>query len=304
MQKILLAALAVAGATSAVLADDRGVVAPASSAGVTGYFETAISGFRSEIDWGHTYELGNTDEEDQFALEGGLRLAVPVAPQFALQLDGWTYGNTSDIYSCDWDEDECGDWTDQDQAYGGALHLAYKLDGAVVGGMVSVGSTAYGLSNFYATVGLEGAVTVDRFRLYGQIGYTRGMTDEVADDNNEHVYAVGGVTYYLDPNMSVSGGIGVMRYSWDDWPAGTEDGLTWSVRIEKKLEDTPISLFAAYEGWAWRGDRPEVEYEWDGSSHGVKAGLRVAFGDGSNTLQERDNAVPFRDVNGAYGAGY
>ena len=76
--------------------------------------------------------------------------------------------------------------------------------------------------------------------------------------------------------------------------------MTWGARIEKKFEGMPFSVFAAYQGWSWDGSN-DTSWEWSGTSHAILVGLRFAFGDGTETLQDLDNTVGLRDMNSEYG---
>lgn len=305
MNKLFAAALAIAGAASPALAADLIVdAAPAAASnGIAGYVEASIGIGWSEADWGTASSVIFDEEWNEIALGGAARVAIPVAPQFALQLDAWASSGWVDGSGCDYFVEQCYSWDGESLRIGGAAHLAHKLDGATIGGMVSVGTSDTSFDNLFGTFALEGAATIDQLRLVAQVGVTRGITDDAADDNYTSVFAQGDLAYYIDPNLRISANASVIRYTSDSWD-GPEHGLSWGARIEKKLDDTPISLFAAYQGWVWEGEADDQDWRWGGSTHAVKVGLRFAFGDGTETLQDLDDAVPFRDANQVYGISY
>ena len=77
-------------------------------------------------------------------------------------------------------------------------------------------------------------------------------------------------------------------------------GATWGLRVEKKFDDMPVSLFVGYQGWAWDGTEDD-SWEWNGSSHTILVGARFAFGEGTETLQDLNATVGLRDMNPIYG---
>jgi hypothetical protein len=298
-----VAALTLAGAASpAFAADPAGPAAAVPAPGITGYIEATAVASVGESEWGYNWLSPGYDDWTGAELGGAGRVAVPVTPELSLQFDAWAAGRRETGDGCDYDGGSCGSWDDDDQRYGGAVHLAHKLDGAVIGGMVSLGSTSERFEELYATVALEGSVAIDQLRLTGQVGVTRGITDWAEYYEHTILYAQGDVAYYLDPNLRISGTLGLSRFSWAPYDS-SDINLIWGARIEQKLADSPVSLFAAYEGMGWQGENMH-DWEWSAAIHTVRAGIRIAFGEESSTLQDLDSAVPFRDMNPEYGIDY
>jgi len=303
MDKRFLAALAIAATASPAFADDLAfgaAVAPTRGA-VAGYGEVTISRSAGEDNASSLGDAKQSDEWTEVILGGSARLAIPVAPRLALQFDAWSRKRAVEGTSCNLSMSDCWSWAD-DTGYrtGGAVHLAYALDGASIGGLVSVGvSGDDSMQVTFATAALEGTVSFDSVRLYGQVGVTRGVSELVAD-NDPTPFAQGVLAYYIDPDLRISANAGISRATGDEgvWEEIT---LSWGARVEKKFEGTPFSLFAAYQGWGWESAGSVDDWQWNGGVHTVKIGARFAFGEGANTLRELDDTVGLRDMNHIYG---
>ncbi len=287
-----LAAASACGA-STVLAADPGYIAPPSS-GIVGYVDIH-GGFGAGSEDFTAGPFSGTDEWDSKNFGGAGRVAVPV-DHFLLQFDAWFntwFGSgteTAFFGSSDYD------WS-QNQG-GVAAHLAWLLDGTMIGGLVSIGSdmSDYRIDGQYANTALEGMVDFENVRLYGQVGYTAAVAGDATSENVHAVYAHGVIGYYIDPNLVLSANLGVNQYTED---GGEEvfNNLLWGARVEKRFEGTPISAYLAYSGWGWDGSDPDET--WNGTEHGIFAGVRVAFGDSS--LQDLDHTVGLTDMNPIYG---
>jgi hypothetical protein len=295
MKRLLLSALAVLGTSSSILAadvilDPAPVATLSGPSSLAGYVEGAIGGHTwTNVDY---YEGSNEYGHSGLLLSGAARVAIPVASDFTVQLDGWVNAERNQAADCTVD---C-DWTEREIA--GAAHLAYLLEnGATLGGFVSVARKDNdGWSEWWVTGGLQAAVTFDNIRIYGQVGASRGGEVGYAATANG-VFAHGTLAYYIDPNLKISASAGISREEWD---GGWEDvNLNWGGKVEWKLDDSPITLFAAYEGERWDGS--DLWGTWDGSSHAIKVGARFAFGDGTSTLRDLDNTVGLKDMNHLYG---
>jgi hypothetical protein len=289
MHRPLVYALALAGSVTSVLASDLlldPVPAPQASS-IAGYVEASI---RGDADSYESIDFGK-ETRTQLHLEGAARVAIPVAPNLSLQLDGWAARVTERYDDCE------GNCEYSYERIGGAAHLAYVLgDGATVGALISVGAPYLHQELVWATGALEGAVTFDNLRLHGQAGISSLVHHDPGYSETFNVFAQGVLAYYIDANLKVSVAAGVSQESWDDGDE-TVLALNWGAKVEKKLDDSPISLFAAYEGWYWE----QGDSVWREDSHAIKFGARFAFGNGTSTLQDLDNTVGLKDMNHVYG---
>ena len=302
MNRLIVAALVAASAASPVLAADIVIDAPTPAASsLAGYVEVAVGGHFGNSEWGYPGINYGNDEWNEILLTGAGRAAIPVAPQLTLQLDSWVRSFSGETIECLASEDDCSTYDYSGYRVGGAAHLAHAFDGVVIGSMVSLGARGdEDYQEWWGTAALEGFVSFDQFRLYGQVGVTRGLTEYPGDNNSTSVFAKGDLAYYVDPNLRVSANAGIDRYTGDEWDR-EEYSASWGARIEKKFEDTPFSLFASYQGWVWSGEDNETSWKWNADSHTIKVGARFAFGQGTQTLQDLDRAVGLKDMNEIYG---
>lgn len=303
MKKLFIAALAVASVASPVLAADLildvAEVQPVVTSGpLAGYIEVGVGGGISNYETDYFGELDYTDEWTEVLLSGAGRVAIPIAPRLALQIDTWLRKAAQKGTYCDVG---CDPWEGHEYRAGTGAHLAYALDGAVIGALVTVGTrgTEYG-HQIWMTGAVEGSVSFDRFRLFGQVGASNAISGDIPDSASS-VFAQGVLAYYIDPNLKISGGAGVDSATYENSGGEAEErSANWSLGIEKKFEDMPFSLFAVYQGTALDGS-DNVFSEWRGTSHAFKVGARFAFGEGTETLQDLDNTVGLKDMNPVYG---
>lgn len=263
----------------------------------------AIGGVEQEL-----YDSGYQYDFNSLALDGAARFTVPIADPFSLQLDIWASSKWVSYTSCY--QGSCSDpykATVNSGAF--ATHLAYALDQGTIGGLVSTNGE-------WATAALEAATQLGNVRLYGQVGVSRVIYSYNQDYYDEYeetdVFATGVLAYYIDPNLSVSVNAGIDSYNhWESSPGysfeETQFRTSWGARIEKRFEGTQLSAYLAYQGRSWSGESTnngQPHNAWTNSQHALLAGLRFALGgDGSETLQDLDNAVGLVDLNPVYGDG-
>jgi hypothetical protein len=264
---------------------------------ITGYAEFSF-GLHGAIEDG-TYPGGSWSESwggGQFL--GSARTALEVTPEFSIQGDaqfGAWLGSAS--VSDTFDGNYSVDYTNIDAGVAG--HLSWRPQpGVLIGLMGSFGAVSDwgGLG----TLAVEGEIGNELWRLYGQAGAMAGVTSEAAEDSARLLYAHGVLTYYVDPNFSLSGNLGVNAFSDDDDGGTHSTGVIWGGRLDYKPEALPFSLFVGYQGWAWAGSDGDGD-EWQGLEHAAVAGFRVPF-DGEMTLREQDQRVGLYDLNPEYGA--
>lgn len=264
-----------------------------------GYAELSFSGFAAAEDG--TYDFGTETYEDSWAgLEfyGAGRIAAPITSSFSVQGDGWVYGWTG---AGEWSDSEGfgGNYDFMGAELGAAVHLSWTpSERALIGVMGSLGANDYETAG---TIAIEGSIGDEMWRAYGQIGLVTWLSDELADASAKRVYARGLVAYYFDPNMSLSGNLGVAKYN-DDFDGGTETlSAVAGLRFDFKPDGLPFTGFVAYQGYWWDGG--DDFGTWEGTEHTVAVGMRIPIGgDSDMTLREQDDVVGLYDLNPAYGA--
>lgn len=276
MKTFTLAALTLAAMSSTAFAADlmidSGVVeAPAAPSTLSGDFEAYVGG------------LSLTDDSSSFNgyLLGG-----------AGRVNAWL----SDEVSAQFDlSGEAVNGSDSESDYAtmeAAAHVNWRTSDLLLGVFGSVGAMSdsddvvFGDGSF-ATIGGEAMSTMDNIQLYGQLGYTKGFGDV---DDVSALYARGEIRYFVSPNMVVSANLGAAQvsYSSDD-----EIGaLQWGAKAEYRFDDSPISMYAAYQGN--HQSEPDEDEEW--TVHAAIVGIKFNFG--SDSLQDAaTTGATLRDYN-------
>lgn len=173
-----------------------------------------------------------------------------------------------------------------------AAHVNWRTSDLLLGVFGSVGAMSdsdgvvFGDGTF-ATIGGEAMSTMDNIQLYGQLGYSKGFGDV---DDVSALYARGEIRYFVSPNMVVSANVGVAQvsYSSDD-----EIGaLQWGAKAEYRFDDSPISIYASYQGN--HQSEPDEDEEW--TTHAAIVGIKFNFG--SDSLQDAaTSGATLRDYN-------
>ncbi len=156
-----------------------------------------------------------------------------------------------------------------------ALHANYSLGDASIGafGGVHVHNNYYDDygTEYDGIIGVEGQVSVtDNLVLDGQVGYTKNFAGyDVNDYPVSAGFAQARAKFFPLDNLELSAYVGLikggMNYSGYDFSA-----LTYGAEVEYQFEDTPFSVFAAYEGF-------KEDTNWDMSANTVKIGARFSF---------------------------
>jgi hypothetical protein len=163
-----------------------------------------------------------------------------------------------------------------------------------IGGIFASYGGASGAGNF-ATIGAEAFRDFGNWRVYGQAGYTGGVSGDASDANAKDWYGQGVVSYYFNPNLALSGNFGGDHYTESGGYGDT--GLTWGVRFEYKLPKLPVSTYVAYQGW--HNSDSASYYEEHSTETTFIVGMRVLFG--GKTLRDNDQNVGLTDMNQIYG---
>lgn len=304
----VIASLMISGGI-AVAADLPVRMAPAEPAPifttVSGYVEAGLG-----IGWQRntltsTYAYGDngfdsyreSGSDQKWSIEGAGRVNVWMAPNFSVQTDVWGSGDSTKIKNCT----GCG--SASDTSFNIGTHLSYRDPNAfLVGAYGALGNfnrssySSFGLDGARTgTLGLEGQVYFGATTVYGQLGYasTIGASDNSAA-NAWNARAV--LRHYFNPNMRLSGEIGYVHMksdtsSEDTWRARQ---VHWGVGLEHKFGASPFSAFLKYEGSDTKatasgvGCCPTIYTEsFKTTSHAVKAGVRIYFGEGTLLANDR-----------------
>jgi hypothetical protein len=268
------------GATAAA-ADDTSKSAPA----IAGYVEA-----HGGEDFGSSthYDPGpdGTGTWSDYIAGGSGRVGVVVAPNFSVQGDIWT-----DTF---YPTDNSAPGTDS----GIAGHLSWRStdDAALLGVLASVGMGGT-YEGTVGNVGLEGAINLDNFRFYGQAGLTSGLSGDAATNGERDLYATLSASYFVDPNFVLSANIGADN--WTQSNGDTSPEMSWGAKIEFKPDGSPISFFAAYQGFGFRSNyNGQTDYD-AGTDHMFFIGARIPLG--ASTLQDTQRAAGLSDLNPSYG---
>lgn len=270
MKRLSLAALTLAAMSSTAFAADlmidSGVVeAPAAAAStLSGDFEGYVGGL-SLTDADETYSFTG------YLLGGAARVNAWLSDEVSAQFDlsGETLnGGDPDGESSDYSVLEA------------AAHINWRTSDLLLGVFGSVGAmsdsdyAALGDGSF-ATIGGEAMSTMDQIQLYGQVGYTKGFGDV---DDVSALYARGEIRYFVNPNMMLSANIGAARVDYGK--SDQIDAVRWGAKAEYRFDDSPISIYAAYQG-NYQTESDEDE-EW--TVHTALVGIKFNFG--SDTLED------------------
>jgi hypothetical protein len=244
---------------------DAGVVeAPAAASTLSGDFEGYIGG------------LSLTDANEIYSFTGYLLGG-------AARVNAWLSDEVSAQFDLSGEALNGGDPDGESSDYAtmeAAAHINWRTSDLLLGVFGSVGALSdsddvvFGDGTF-ATIGGEAMSTMDNIQLYGQLGYSKGFGDV---DDVSALYARGEVRYFVSPNMVVSGNVGVAQvsYSSDD-KIGV---LQWGAKAEYRFDDSPISIYAAYQGN--HQSEPDEDEEW--TVHAAMVGIKFSFG--SDSLQD------------------
>jgi hypothetical protein len=274
----VVVALAACGATAAS-ADDSGAATPSSL--IAGYVE------------GHgAWESGSSTHYDPSAdgtgtwadtqIGGSARGAVSFGTNWSLQGDLWA-----------------GSVLGSNAVEGGATgHVTWHSpgDAALLGVFGSLGQGGWEAGQV-GTAGVEAVLNGARWRLYGQAGIVGGLSGDASDHGERDAYTTLSADYFFNPNFFVSGNIGA-----DKWTENTGDAspeISWGARIEFKPDVSPVSFFAAYEGYGFKSTYHDTPAYDQGVDNVFFAGLRIPLGVG--TLQQMQHAVGLADLNPMYG---
>lgn len=229
--------------------------------------------------FGNYTELGKDfgTEDDKFWAGGaGIYWSIPLGDMVSLQLDG-----KSEITENEGGDDE----NDYEYSIVGAGHLSYRDPQSyllgIFGGVANSAAGDNGDTTGYF-IGGEGQLYIDRATFYVQGGYFDGEKNDLDDSILTDTYFVRGqLRYYLTDNFrgTLEGAYAVGRVDEED----DTDIYDWGVELEYRFDESPISLFASYEGT----DMDQTPGESDKLSEDVyTVGLRLDFG--ASTVFDRD----------------
>ena len=224
----------------------------------------------------------SVDEAEDLSsrLAGGAgRVNVWLTPEIAAQFDASGERLSDDL-------------GDDYSVYDGAAHLNWRKDDFLLGVFGSIGSSDnQNMDGTFVTAGAEAQVDIGQVVLSVQGGETRSIATANPDYDVVAPYVRGEIRYFLTPNLVVSGNAGAMYETYDD-PDEPLSATTWGAEVEYRFDNSPISIFAGYQG-SYEAENTEARY-W--TKHAVVAGLKFNFG--TDTLQAAAKSGPtLRDYN-------
>jgi hypothetical protein len=268
-KKILTALLASSALASPVFAADMAVKAPErpAVAPISGYLE-----MEGGFSWMHNSGTDPVDtltfsgDDRKWLFNGAGRVNWWFAPAMSAQFDVWggidTFGRGKGAAG---ESQNVGVIANSNLG----LHVSYRMPEqylvGVFGAIGGIGSNANccqgGAAFTHGTLGLEGQWYSGPITLYGQGGVQTNLSDGNSGGNYTAWFLRGEGRYYLDPNLRVSAwgmyAEGRTDSGYDFFPTGFVDELQFKMRhaavgvgVEKKLDASPLSLFARYR-YAW-----------------------------------------------------
>ena len=248
----------------------------------TGYLDFAAGGAT-----GNASDVGSSWSQKEISVHGAARFAIPVSPATTVQLDGWADA-WSDTYSSGSPDRGLDD--------GLGIHVNWRAAPMTsIGVLGSVGQD--GNSGSVVTVAGEVVRWMGKFRLYGQAGYSFGLSGE--DRTSSAPYVAGVLSYYCNPDLALSAMV-AFDHATTTAEADNENDASWGARIEFKKPDMPFSIYTAYRGWSWNGSDGGGGY--NGLVHDFIVGLRMPLGgSASGSLKDLDMKVGLTDMNPYYG---
>ncbi|MDR3471276.1 MAG: hypothetical protein P4M09_06260 [Devosia sp.] len=270
-------------ASAASAADlTRPATMPTPDPGIVGYLDLHGGGEADTV----TFEGLDPNTYSYGIIGGSGRGVIDISPTMSTQLDAWfdTFVESS------------GGAGSTSSDSGVAGHLTWHpSEQDSIGVLGSIGTAAY-LGGIMGNVGIEAARDFGNWRLYGQAGVSRGLSGEASDRDVSDLYATLAADYFVDPNLMLSGNIGVDRLSYDSGTEGAE--LSWGAKVEFKPDMSPVSFYLSYEGFGWDDTRDGAAYE-HAVEHTFLAGIRIPFG--TDSLQNLQNRVGLSDMNPIFG---
>ncbi len=157
--------------------------------------------------------------------------------------------------------------SDKMTKYGLGVHLDLRGDQYLVGGLASIGNSDWTrYNNRLVTVGVEGALFLDRTTLFSQLTYSRAVQGHFAGDGLDSPYLYTGARYFLRDNLMLEADAGAGTIETNDMMyTGTNVGpvdtttfiidtnyngnaLHWGTKVEYRFQDSPVSLAFDYRG--------------------------------------------------------
>ena len=151
-----------------------------------------------------------------------------------------------------------------------AAHISYRKSNYLVGGFFSISEDHNWWDDKFRTIGLEGQYTLDRTVFYGQVGRTKSVHDSGVYWDTKAIYGRAEVKYFTTDNLMLSANVGLTEYTVD---RGDVDGRTWGLDAEYRLDESPVSFFASYQG-SYEEEKAE-DQDWTTASFilGIKYSL-------------------------------
>jgi hypothetical protein len=177
-----------------------------------------------------------------------------------------------------------------------AAHVSWRNPGYLLGLYGSVGQNSDWEETF-ATVGVEGQTYLGPITLYGQAGYTFGVSGDWNDDPHGGFVHLEG-RYFFNPDLMLSANVGYGHGEYNDGTAYDFDLWRWGAKLEAKLPNSPFGGYLEYQGQ--RADYNSDDRE---TSHAFLVGLKLHFN--NQSLQSASQAgATLQDNNFFTGANF
>jgi len=234
---------------------------------------------------------------------GAARVSLEIDPRFSIQADAWAnnFGTSS-----------------RNTYLGAGLHATFDPTGndqmgpfASIGGEYMVDYDQHFLTRLDMTnFGLEWAHNADKWRLYGQVGYSsningmafiEGWEQHWQEIPFENIYGAVVGTFFFTPDLALSAKFAIDKYetSGVNWVVNNFE-LHWGAKFEYQPKSLPIIGYVAYSGRYEAFDNAEQNtFAGRGIETVVIAGIKVPFG--RSTIQDLYKHVGLADLNPAFG---
>jgi hypothetical protein len=178
------------------------------------------------------------------------------------------------------------------------LHINQRTDNGLVGAMFSVATAPEGYRATLVNAALEASRDFGRVTLGAQVGYTKTVaTNGVSAysiSGPSAVYADGVARWFPRDNLMLAGDLG---YTAQNGQAGeTADATRWGARVEWQPRTSPVSFFAAYQGYVWHQQYTAVV-------NAAVVGLTFTGG-GETLIQRYRGPAGLADLNPVYGVNF
>ncbi|MGB8603058.1 MAG: hypothetical protein WCD42_12765 [Rhizomicrobium sp.] len=276
------------------------VPAAASENTVSGYGEIfGGMGYQTEANhYKDSFGPGTHDQGDTSTFGGSGHINMNLSPDIGVQFDvsGQNIGYGSTNTSSD----------------GFGAHLYSRKANSLFGVFGSVGNVK---DSRFVTAGLDGKWFLDGLgapntSLDAQVSYSSVIQGDLQYTRADSWNAYLGANYFFTDNLAFSGGVGAALeqndYAADGSYRNNVNLVNWNAKVEYKLHNMPLSVFASYQGNyisnfnKLNDSSSDYDQKMISPNNMLMVGLRIYFGE--NSLRDNDrNGASLADHNPWYG---